>query len=952
MFKNMSIKNKVILLVILPIIFLVILSLKIIVIDYQKVSSLESLDMGVKLSTKISSLVHETQKERGATAGYLGSNGKKFSLKLENQRKLTNNRLKELKTFIKNNEMKDISNNLNISLLSALDDMKNINRTRALVTSLTMPLGKALAYYTNMNTKFINIVIEVSKISISPVVTKELVSYSNFLLSKERAGIERAVGANTLAQDKFGEGMKIKFSNLIAAQNSFMGNFLKYASDDAIKFYNKTLSGKEVNEINRIRETLLYTGKKHAIGSRMKELVGYGGLIHNFKNFVIRGDLKYERKINKQYKQLIILINEYKELKNVSPKELSLLNDISSVFTKYYVGLPKVVESSLNNLSIKELDKILKVSDGPAIKALNLLNNSLFSVEPVYWFETITYKINLLKKIDDYLAHELDATIDREHKIVNKDFYLVLFLTLLAIISVVSLGLYSILSITKDLTIFRNGLLSFFKYVNKEESSVSLLKLETRGEIGEMTEVVNENITKVKKGMEEEKDVISKTIILLRDLEEGDFSQRISVNTSNAALRELTDLLNQMASNFEKNIDNVLKVLNEYTGHNYLNKIDTSNTKAHLEKLGKGLNSLGDSITEMLVYNKRIGLTLNSSSSNLLENVNVLNDNSNEAAASLEETAAALEEITSTIINNTNSISQMSKYASLLNESTSSGQNLANQTMQSMDEINDQVSAINESISVIDQIAFQTNILSLNAAVEAATAGEAGKGFAVVAQEVRNLASRSAEAAKEIKDLVENANAKASEGKKISSSMIEGYSELNKNIVKTIDLIKDVESSSKEQRTGIEQINDAVSKQDHQTQQIASAASDTYDIAMNTSEIAKKIVKSADEKQFIGKENITDRRSRSMDLGFKGTEKRQSEGVINTKDKSVILKNTKDKPVILKNTKDKAVRLKNTDVNFKGREKRTLERSIKSSSVITNKSSFVDKQQGDEWESF
>ena len=115
MFKNMSIKNKVILLVILPIIFLVILSLKIIVIDYQKVSSLESLDMGVKLSTKISSLVHETQKERGATAGYLGSNGKKFSLKLENQRKLTNNRLKELKTFIKNNEMKDISNNLNIS---------------------------------------------------------------------------------------------------------------------------------------------------------------------------------------------------------------------------------------------------------------------------------------------------------------------------------------------------------------------------------------------------------------------------------------------------------------------------------------------------------------------------------------------------------------------------------------------------------------------------------------------------------------------------------------------------------------------------------------------------------------------------------------------------------------------------------------------------------------------
>ncbi|MCT7608932.1 methyl-accepting chemotaxis protein, partial [Aliarcobacter butzleri] len=92
----------------------------------------------------------------------------------------------------------------------------------------------------------------------------------------------------------------------------------------------------------------------------------------------------------------------------------------------------------------------------------------------------------------------------------------------------------------------------------------------------------------------------------------------------------------------------------------------------------------------------------------------------------------------------------------------------------------------NDSISVIDQIAFQTNILSLNAAVEAATAGEAGKGFAVVAQEVRNLASRSAEAAKEIKAIVENATNKANQGKEIATNMIDGYKELNQNISQTI----------------------------------------------------------------------------------------------------------------------------------------------------------------------
>jgi methyl-accepting chemotaxis protein len=302
----------------------------------------------------------------------------------------------------------------------------------------------------------------------------------------------------------------------------------------------------------------------------------------------------------------------------------------------------------------------------------------------------------------------------------------------------------------------------------------------------------------------------------------------------------------------------VNRILEQYANLDYRNELKLNNIEKGdvFELLVSNINKLRASITTMLVENKQNGLTLQDSSKILLLNVDTLNENSNQSASSLEETAASLEEVTSNIKKSTKNVIEMASHGNQVKNSVAKGQNLANQTTSAMDKINTEVTAISEAITVIDQIAFQTNILSLNAAVEAATAGEAGKGFAVVAQEVRNLASRSAEAANEIKTLVANATDKANTGKKIADEMIDGYTHLNESISKTLELISEVEIASKEQQSGIVQINDAITSLDRQTQQNASIASQTNDIAIKTDTIAKVIVSEVDKKEFNGKDNI------------------------------------------------------------------------------------------------
>jgi len=391
----------------------------------------------------------------------------------------------------------------------------------------------------------------------------------------------------------------------------------------------------------------------------------------------------------------------------------------------------------------------------------------------------------------------------------------------------------------------------FVNYMQLKQNSLNLAQPEGNSSVDVILKQWDNYALQMQERVQEDMKVTGEIVLTLDKIEQGIFSYTIESTSQNPMIKTLADTINKAINSMNSNMTELKNTLKAYTQNDYRHQININpRLKGEMLEIMQCVNTLGEALGDNAKVSLQNGEILEKNSTTMSSSVNKLAFKANEQAVSLEQTAAAVEEITSLTKSNAENSLKMANLGQIVKSSVHTGQDLATQTAGSMDEINSKVTAINEAITIIDKIAFQTNILSLNAAVEAATAGEAGKGFAVVAQEVRNLASRSSDAAKEIKELVSNATSKASHGKKISDQMIKGYEDLNTHITQTLEIIEDVNLSSKEQFTGIEQINDTITLLDRVTQENASEATNVASLSNQTLKISHELVAEAKTKKF------------------------------------------------------------------------------------------------------
>ncbi len=627
MLNSLTIKKRLIILSILAMVTIFLYALKVLYTDYRVYRNAHSTIKGTELSVKLSNLLHEFQKERGASAGYLSSKGEKFKDTLANQRKLTDERIEDLNAYLA------IHDDPYAMEAKRSIDLSKLSEMRKRVSNLSVSTKEAVGYYTAINSSIIDTVARLST-QVNDLDLRNLMnSLLLFISAKERAGIERAVLSGAFSRDNFDKFLYSKFISVVAQQKA---------------------------------------------------------LFHLFE------------------------VTANKELK------------------KFYVSVA-------SDPSFVEVERMRKIAQS---------RESGFGVDASYWFKTITKKINGLKRVENFIEHQI---IERSKEAERSALTELLVLAVLSLLTLLAIG-YISKSVTDSIMISIRRLTGLIEQINRGDLSVEVERRHvSRNEMDLITKLLDSLVSIVR-------DLTGRINRSVDLAAKGDFSEKLSDEG--------------MEGDFATAIHMVQNGIQAMEDSHKKQQIINFSSKLHaIGDVGEGLSLMQNEISQLI---DDLGHVLSTT-----------RNTSEQSSQSIETLEDILHRLQSLVMQINDSNSSIERLNAMSNEITS-------------------------VVDLIKDIADQTNLLALNAAIEAARAGEHGRGFAVVADEVRQLAERTQKATSEINVSINTMKQESNSIMEKSETMTKVAGVVSESVEDFKKMMNHLDSDAKEMSELIEEMGDQV----------------------------------------------------------------------------------------------------------------------------------------------